>query len=373
MKIGIVCYPSYGGSGGFATSLAQELAKRNHEIHIISYDVPFNLSKNWPKNLFFHKVDTTDYPVFKDSPYTIALTNKIAEVLRDEKPDIIHTHYAMPHAVAVSMAQKMVRKRVKTITTLHGTDTTIMGKDENLGSTLAYAIKESDMVTAVSHSLAKEAKQNYNLKTMPHVIYNFVTTHKTPRSSLRTLRGVYANQDEKILIHVSNFRPIKRVKDVVAIFDAVQKSVPAKLIFVGDGPDLAKAKQAAKRKKILNKVHFLGFQLDIAKLLSVSDLFLLPSEKEGFNLSALEAMSCGVPIIGSNTLGMSEMVTINKTGILSRVGNVKQMAKNAIELLGNRNQWLSYSISGINAVKKRYRPEIIVPQYEELYKKVLKK
>ncbi|OJI06548.1 N-acetyl-alpha-D-glucosaminyl L-malate synthase BshA [bacterium CG10_46_32] len=372
MKIGIVCYPSYGGSGGFATSLAQELAKRNHEIHIISYDLPFNLSKDWPKNLHFHKVDVTDYPVFKESPYTIALTNKLAEVIQEERLDIVHAHYAMPHAVALSMARKMVRRKIKTITTLHGTDATIMGKDQNLGNTLEFAIKDSDAITTVSESLAKEAKKNYNLKTTPHVIYNFVTTYKKSRITLRGLRKIFADPNEKILIHVSNFRPVKRIRDVIAVFDGVQKKIPAKLLLVGDGPDLIKAKQAARRKKIAGKVHFLGFQLDIAKLLSISDLFLLTSENEGFNLSALEAISCGVPIIGSNTVGMSEMVTDNKAGVLSRVGNTKHMIKNAIELLENKDKWLAYSINGMNAVKNKYRPEIIVPQYEELYKKVLK-
>ncbi|PJC40794.1 MAG: N-acetyl-alpha-D-glucosaminyl L-malate synthase BshA, partial [Parcubacteria group bacterium CG_4_9_14_0_2_um_filter_41_8] len=213
MKIGIVCYPSYGGSGGFATSLAQELANRNHEIHLISYEIPFKLSQNWPENITFHKVDAIEYPLFKDSQYTIALTNKIAEVIREEKLDIVHAHYAIPHAVSVSMARKMVRKKVKVITTLHGTDTTIMGKDQNLNQTAEFALKECDALTAVSDSLAKEAKKNYNLKTQPHIIYNFVTTQKTSRSKLRSLKNIFAETDEKILIHVSNFRPVKRVQD----------------------------------------------------------------------------------------------------------------------------------------------------------------
>ncbi len=373
MNIGIICYPSYGGSGGFATALAKELAHKGHNMHIISYDVPFKLSEEWPKNLHFHKVDISDYPLFNGSPYTIALTNKIAEVTTDEKLDILHSHYALPHAVAVSMAKKMIRRKVKTVTTLHGTDATIMGKDDSMNKALSYAILESDAITTVSDSLSREAKQNYNLKTLPHVIYNFVTTEKIAQSKLKSLRSVFADPEERILIHVSNFRPVKRVADVIKIFAEVQKEVPAKLLLVGDGPDLAKTKRSVRRRKLEDKVHFLGFQLDIPKLLSLSDIFLLPSQKEGFNLSALEAMSCGVPIIGSNTLGMTEMVTENKSGILSRIGNTKQMAKNAIELLQEKEKWLTLSINGIRSVKTQYRPEHIVPQYEEVYRQVLKK
>jgi len=372
MKIGIVCYPSYGGSGGLATSLAQELAKRNHEIHLISYEIPFKLSQNWPSNIKFHKVDTIEYPLFKDSPYTIALTNKIAEVIKEEKLDIIHAHYAIPHAVSVSMARKMVRKKIKVITTLHGTDTTVMGKDANLNQTVEYALKECDALTAVSDSLAKEAKKNYNLKTQPQIIYNFVTTQKTARNKLRSLKNIFTEPKEKILMHVSNFRPVKRVQDVIKIFQKVNNVIPSKLLLVGDGPDTPKIKRIVKKYKLSSSVHFLGFQLDIAKLLSTSDLFLLPSQKEGFNLAALEALSCGVPVVGSNTLGMSEMITNNEAGILSKIGNIDQMSKNAIEILSDKNKWLTFSINGINAVNKKYRPDVIVPQYEDLYKKVLK-
>ena len=372
MKIGIICHPTYGGSGGFATGLAQQLARRGHEIHIISYEVPFKLSQYWPKNLKYHRVDTADYPLFRESPYTISLTNKIAEVVKEEKLDILHSHYAIPHSVAVNMAKGMIRKKIKSLTTIHGTDSTIMGKDNTLKEAVEFALKNDDCITAVSGSLAKETKKNYNLKKQPKVIYNFVATEKTPKSELRNLRKIFAQEKEKILIHVSNFRPVKRISDVLKIFNAVQKKVSSKLILVGDGPEMRKAKSWAKRNKLDSKIHFLGFQLDVPKLLSISDLFLLPSEKEGFNLSALEAMSCGLPIIGSNTLGMNEMVKDNDAGCLSRVGNTKQMTQNAIELLTKKEQWLSCSMNASKAVKEKYSPNIIVPQYEGLYKELLK-
>jgi N-acetyl-alpha-D-glucosaminyl L-malate synthase BshA len=373
MKIGIVCYPSYGGSGGFATSLAQQLAKLKHEIHIISYDVPFLLSQYWPKNITFHQVDVTEYPVFRESPYTISLANKIAEVVNDHKLDIIHAHYAMPHAVAAHLAKDMVRKKVKVVVTLHGTDVTVMGIDKTLSKTLATNIGRSDSVTAVSDLLAHEAQKNFKLKTVPEVIENFAITKRTLKGKLKDLRAIFAEPDEKILIHVSNFRPVKRTEDVIKIFKKVNAKIPSKLILIGDGPDLVKIKRLVTRAKLKNNVHFLGFQLDVPKILSASDLFLFPSEKEGFGLAALEAMACGVPIVGSKSIGLAKTIIENKVGLLSRVGNITQMTKNALDILSDNEKHIAMSVSAIKTVNKLFRPEHIVPKYEALYKKLLKK
>ncbi len=373
MKIGIICYPSYGGSGGFATSLGQELAKLGHEIHLISYEVPFKLSQYWPKNIKFHQVYVTEYPVFKESSYSISLANKIAEVVNEYKLDIIHVHYAMPHAVAAKMAKDMIKRKIKIMVTLHGTDVIVMGKDNNLNETLGANIKQCDAVTAVSENLAKMAQKYFKLKKMPDVIENFVTTERIPKNKVKNLRGILANPKEKILTHISNFRTIKHTEDVVSVFKKVQKKVPSKLVLMGDGPEMPKIKRMVKRAKLNSKTHFLGFQLDVAKVLSSSDLFLFPSEREGFGLAALEAMACGVPVIGTNTLGISNIISNKKTGMLSGVGDVQSMANNAIEILTNHEKWLEMSVNSIRLVNNEYRPEHIVPKYEELYKKTTKK
>jgi len=374
MKIGIISYPSYGGSGALATELGKHLAKKGHQVHMISYEVPFRLIGSWQKNISFHQVEMADYPLFRDIPYSIALTNKIAEVANQEKLEILHAHYAMPNAIAMNSAKKMIKnKRIKTVTTLHGTDVTVVGKEAAINETLSYALKESNAVTTVSKSLADEAKENFKIKKRIKVIYNFVNTKKTPRRDLKDLTKIFTTNDEKILIHVSNFRAVKRAPDVVKIFAVVNKDINCKLILVGDGPEKGAVRRLVANMNLQDKIHFLGMQSDVDKLLSISDLFLLPSEKEGFNLSALEAMSCGVPVITTLVNGMKEMIKENKCGLLSKIGDTKKMASDSIELLANTKLHEEFAKNGMKAVEEKYRPEIIVPEYEKLYKQLLKK
>lgn len=373
MKIGIIGYPRIGGAGGVATSLAQELAKSGHDIHLISYDVPFSLGQFWPKNITLHRVDITEYPDSRESPYVISLATKIAEVVQEEKLEIVHSHYAMPHAIAAQLACGMMRRKPKLIVTFHGTDVSLMGKDPNIKGALVIAIRQSDALTAVSEALARQAEKNFELPRSPRVIENFVTTQKIPRSRLRGLRKIFASPKEKILIHISNFRPIKRIGDVVKIFRNVQKEIPSRLLLVGDGPEMSRIKRVVKRAGLQSRVYFLGFQLDVSKMLSVSDLLLFPSEQESFGLVAAEAMACGVPVISTTTVGLAPAIFEYRTGLLSKAGNVAQMSRHAIELLTHHEKWLSMSMNAMRLVNERYRPEHIVPQYEALYRELLKK
>lgn len=371
MKIGIICYPSYGGSGVVATELGIHLASRGHEIHFITYDKPFRLGEYYP-NIFFHAFETPNYPVFKHPPYIMALANKIYEVATREKLDILHAHYAVPHATAVYLAKQMLGSQVKVVTTLHGTDVTIMSEDPALKEITEFSANACDALTAVSESLRKQTLESLKITKPIHMIHNFVDTAEYSKVDSCSIRSCFKiNPEEKILMHISNFRPVKRIKDVMEIFIRVQKEVPSRLVLVGDGPDIRIAYEMADEFGITDKVHFMGKQTSVVSLLSCSDLFLLPSEKESFGLSALEAMSCGVPVIGSLTGGIPELVLHGETGYLSAVGDVEAMAQHAISLLSNPLQHEAFAKAGRARAVETFNEQAIVSQYIALYESLL--
>lgn len=371
----MVCYASHGGSGTLATELGIKLAARGHKIHFISADVPYRLlESSWKKNVYFHEIQPFDYPLFISSPYDLSLANKIFEIANQYKIDIVHSHYAIPHSPSAYLASSMLKKinkDIKTITTLHGTDVYLLQDDTTIRDVIEFSLKENNEVTAVSGSLAEDAKNAFRLEKSPKVIYNFVTIRPVKKDPNSELRGIFAPDSGKILTHMSNFREIKRVQDVIQIFALVDKKVPSRLILIGDGPEKNTAYKFAKKLNLLTKIHFLGLQSNIAKLMSISDLFLLPSEKESFGLSALEAMSCGVPVIASNACGIPEVVEDGKTGYLSDIGDIKKMASDAIKLLEDEKLYEEFSRNSEKIVQNRFATDKIIPQYEELYKKVL--
>lgn len=375
MKIAIVCYASHGGSGTLATELGLRLAKRGHQIHYISADVPYRLIGPWKRNIFYHEVDTINYPLFVTEPFDLALANKIAEVVEQYKIDVVHGHYAVPHFPAIYLAKKMLKKKgidVKTVNTFHGTDVYVVGEDPTLRDIVKFTTEESDAVTAVSNSLAEDAVRLYALEKKPKVIYNFVTITEEKRGS-KELREIFAPKGEKILTHMSNFREIKRVPDVVKILSLVNKKIPTKLILIGDGPERNTAYKTAKQLKLLTNIHFLGLQTNISKLLSISDLFILPSEKESFGLSALEAMSSGIPVIATNICGLPEVVEDGKSGYLSDVGDIKKMSDDAINLLSDADLYKNFSKKSKEIAKDKFAEVKIVDQYEKLFQNIIGK
>ncbi|MGO4374731.1 N-acetyl-alpha-D-glucosaminyl L-malate synthase BshA, partial [Paenibacillus sp. MCAF20] len=332
LKIGITCYPTLGGSGVVATELGKLLAERGHEIHFITHSIPFRLG-HFHKNIFFHEVEVNDYYVFRFPPYDLSLASKMAQVAKMQQLDLLHVHYAVPHAVCAYLAKQMIGDGLKTVTTLHGTDITVLAQDESLKDLIRLAIHQSDAVTAVSNDLINETRNLLDIMTPIDLTYNFVDKRiYYPRDSA-SLRADYVKPHEKVLMHISNFRPVKRVGDVIDIFAKVAEKMPAKLMLVGEGPELTKIQCKIKNMGLEDRVVFLGKQEDVAQVISLADVLLLPSEKESFGLVALEAMACGVPTIGSNAGGIPELVTHGETGFLSPIGDVESMAENAIRLL----------------------------------------
>ncbi|WP_025692677.1 N-acetyl-alpha-D-glucosaminyl L-malate synthase BshA, partial [Paenibacillus zanthoxyli] len=320
LKIGITCYPSLGGSGVVATELGKLLAEKGHEVHFITHSVPFRLG-TFQKNIFYHEVEVNDYYVFRYPPYDLALATKMAQVAKREKLDLLHVHYAVPHAVCAFLAKQMVGGgQVKVVTTLHGTDITVLGQDESLKDLIRLGINESDAVTAVSQDLINETRRVLDITNEIDLTYNFVDMRVYYPRDVSDLRGDFASPNEKILMHISNFRPVKRVGDVVDIFDRVAKEIPARLLLVGEGPELPKIQAKVAEMGIEDKVRFLGKQDEIAQVISLADVLLLPSEKESFGLVALEAMACGVPTIGSQAGGIPELVLHGETGFLAPIG-----------------------------------------------------
>lgn len=376
MRIGITCYPSLGGSGALATELGKKLAKKGHKIHFISSEVPFRLIGPWQKNVTFHQVDVLEYPLFQTPPYILALANKIAEVARQNKLEILHAHYAVPHSVAIYLAKQILLRNggeaPKTVTTLHGTDVSVVGDDLTMKDITGFAINSSDGVTAPSRYLAEEATKIYGTNPV-EIIYNFVDLKPYKETSKIELKSIFAKENEKVIIHVSNFREVKRIQDVVNVFHIINKKVPSKLLLVGDGPDQKVAYRLAGKYNLINKVHFMGIQTNVEKILSISDLFLLPSEKENFSLSALEAMACGVPVIASNVGGMPEMIVDGESGFLCEIGDVEVMAKKGIEILKDEVTAKKIAMAAQSKIKESFSPEIIVPQYEAYYEKILAK
>lgn len=371
MKIGICCYPSYGGSGVVATELGIHLAKRGHEVHFITYDKPFRLGEYHP-NVFYHVFETPNYPVFKHPPYIMALANKIYEVAKRESLDIIHAHYAVPHATAIFLAKQMLGGNIKTVTTLHGTDVTIMSEDPALREITEFSANSCDALTAVSEDLRKQTLKALDIKIPISTIYNFVDAKEYTRECTCDVRSAMKiGPDEKIMIHISNFRPVKRIKDVMEVFNGVLKEVSAHLLLVGDGPDIRIAYDFADQMNIRDRVHFLGKQNNVISLLSCSQLFLLPSEKESFGLAALEAMSCQVPVIATRTGGVPEVVIHGETGFLSDIGDVADMTKNAILLLKDAELHQQFAQRGRAHVTEHFNEQTIVDQYVELYQSLL--
>jgi N-acetyl-alpha-D-glucosaminyl L-malate synthase BshA len=370
VKIAIVCYPSHGGSGVVASELALGLADRGHTVHIVSYAVPFRLREFHP-NVRFHEVEVNTYPLFKYPPYTLGLATKIAQVASEETIDVVHAHYAVPHAVSAFLAKQILGgTSPKIVTTLHGTDITLVGADESFYRVTKFAIEVSDAVTAVSRYLRDRTISDFALTKPIEVIYNFVDTSKGPRGRPSD-RNHWASSEEKVLVHASNFRPVKRVTDVVRIFDIVRRRVGAKLLLVGEGPEKIVARELTRELHLTDHVHFLGEQDYIENILAVSDLLLLPSEQESFGLVALEAMSCGVPVVGSRAGGLPEVVLHGETGYLFPVGDVEEMAEASVRLLSSPEEHGRLSAGARRRAREHFEASAIVPQYERLYQGLL--
>jgi len=370
-KIGIVCYPTYGGSGVVATELGIALAEKGHEVHFISYSQPFRLDRVSDKT-FFHEVTVPDYPLFDYTPYELNLTSKLVDVVLHEKIDILHVHYAIPHASAAIQAKHILQTygvKIPIVTTLHGTDITLLGKDKSFKPVIEYAINKSDAVTSVSLDLKKETLNHFKITKQIDVIPNFIDSNLYNKDGDKVLRSKFANTDEKILIHVSNFRKVKRVTDVVKIFEIVQKEIPSKLIMIGDGPERIQAEQLCRKLNISDRVKFMGKLKSVEEFMSISDLFLLPSETESFGLVALEAMASGVSVISSNSGGLSEVNIDDVTGYLSEVGDVKRMSENAINLLSDNEKLEEFKENAFIHSQKFDLPNIL-PLYECLYEKL---
>lgn len=370
LKIGITCYPTLGGSGVVATELGKLLAEKGHEVHFITHSMPFRLGK-FDRNIFYHEVEVNDYYVFKYPPYDLSLASKLAQVVKLEELDLLHVHYAIPHAVCALLAKQMVGEHLKVVTTLHGTDITVLAQDESLSDLIRYAIDQSDAVTAVSEDLIKETRELLGVEKPIDLAYNFVDKRVYYPREVASLRKEFAHPDEKILIHISNFRPVKRVTDVVEIFDRVRQDIPARLLFVGEGPELSKVLCKVKERGLLDRVTFCGKQDDVAQLLSLSDLMLLPSEKESFGLVALEAMACGVPTVASSAGGIPELITHGETGFLAPIGDVEQMADYARALLKDEAAYQRMQEACLYRARYTFCNDAITRQYEEIYYRVL--
>ena len=335
LKIGIVCYPTYGGSGVVATELGVALADKGHEVHFISYDQPFRLDLSSDK-IYFHQVNIPDYPLFEYAPYELNLTSKLVDVALHEQLNILHVHYAIPHASAAVNAKQILATYgidIPIVTTLHGTDITLLGKDKSFQPVIEYAINQSDVVTAVSDNLKKETVSNFKINNDIKTIPNFIDMRLYKQEYNQLLRDKFAKKEEAILVHISNFRKVKRVSDVVKIFEKVCAQVPSKLLMIGDGPERLKAEQLCRKLGVTKDIKFLGKLKVIEKILSIADIFLLPSETESFGLVALEAMASKVAIISTNSGGLPEVNVEGKTGLMSDVGDVKKMAKDTLYLL----------------------------------------
>ncbi|WP_091772403.1 N-acetyl-alpha-D-glucosaminyl L-malate synthase BshA [Piscibacillus halophilus] len=370
-KIGIVCYPTVGGSGVVATELGIQLAEQQYEVHFISTTMPFRLKRLYP-NIYFHEVEVSNYPVFKNPPYDLALASKIAEVIDREELDIIHAHYAVPHAICSIFAKQMAKRDVKIVTTLHGTDITILGIDDNLKHMICYAIDQSDQVTAVSNSLRKQTEESFHIQKPIKVVYNFIEPVKDTALTQEDLKDKFEIKDhEKVLIHISNFRQVKRVEDVIRVFDQVTKQVDAKLLLVGDGPEHTKIRDLVNELDLNDQVLFLGRQDNIHDLLNISDLKLLLSEKESFGLVLLEAMISGVPCIGTDIGGIPEVIADGKNGFICEVGNIEQISRKAIHLLSDDSLWNQFSKYAKTYAYENFNSNLIVRQYETIYNEVL--
>ncbi len=368
MQIGIVCYPTFGGSGVLATELGKALADKGHSVHFITYQQPVRLDA-FSTNIFYHEVRVPSYPLFDYPPYEIALASTMVDVILNHKLDLLHVHYAIPHASAAYMAKQIVAKKgitIPFITTLHGTDITLVGKHKTYEPVVTFSINESDAITAVSQNLKEETYRSFPITKEIEVIYNFVDTKRFSKKPIDAFKKVIAPNDEKIVVHASNFRSIKRIPDVIKIFDEIRKQLPAKLLMIGDGPSRPMAEEMAKQLNIQEDVRFLGKQDQMEEIFAVSDLFLLPSEYESFGLAALEAMAAKVPVISTNAGGLPEININGKTGFLSEVGDTTNMSSHAVELLSN-SEMLDEFRNNAFVQAQAFDISNIVPQYEKIY------
>ncbi len=372
MKIGIICSPTYGGSGVVATELGRFLAARGHEVHFISVAMPFRLVSEAIDNVYFHEVQSISYPVLPGELFGISIASKAVQVAADYNLDILHAHYAIPHAISAWLAAEILGKaRVRLVTTLHGTDITLVGKAPSFFPVAKFSIERSDAVTTVSDWLKEETIREFGIDREIHVIPNFVDTTQFRRDVRPCKKSHFAPNGEKILLHASNFRPVKRVGDVVKIFAKVAGQVPAKLVLIGDGPERDRAANEARKLGVDQHVHFLGKQERIEPFFSCADLMLFPSEYESFGLAALEAMSCEMAVIASNGGGLPELIRDGETGYLAPVGDVETMARYAIDLLTDDNLRKRIGQQAREDVLQNFIPEMIVAQYEKLYEQVL--
>jgi N-acetyl-alpha-D-glucosaminyl L-malate synthase BshA len=370
MRIGMTCYPTYGGSGVVATELGKALAERGHSIHFLSYALPMRLQK-FLGNIVYHEVEMSNYPLFDFPLYTLALASKMVEVAKYEKIEIFHCHYAIPHATSAYLAKQMLNQpEIRVITTLHGTDITLVGLEPSFLPAIKFSIERSDGVTAVSRFLREKTLTNFGIEKDIEVIPNFVDITNYKRMDATGVRNQWAPHNEKILVHTSNFRPVKRVQDVIRIFSEVQKRIPSKLILIGDGPDRSLCEMLCRELGIQEHVKFLGKQAEIIDLLSAADLFLMPSQSESFGLSALEAMACEVPVISSSVGGLPELNVHGVTGYIAEIGDVERMARYAVDLLKNPTKHRLFAQAARNRAIE-FDQVKIVTMYEEYYRKVL--
>jgi N-acetyl-alpha-D-glucosaminyl L-malate synthase BshA len=374
MKIGIVCYPTFGGSGVVATELGKALADNGHQVHFITYSQPARLDF-FSENLFYHEVSVSKYPLFDYAPYELALSSKMVDVVRFEKLDILHVHYAIPHASAAFMAKQILATfgiSIPVVTTLHGTDITLVGKDLTYKPVVTFSINQSDGVTAVSEDLKKATYDHFDIKKDIKVIPNFIDHNRFSLKPKDHFKKAIAPQGERILVHTSNFRKVKRTQDVIYIFQKILEKVPAKLLMVGDGPERVNCEQLCRDLKVCDHVRFLGKQDAVEEILSVSDLFIMPSESESFGLAALEAMACKVPVISSNTGGLPELNIDGVTGFMDNVGDVEGMAKHAIYILEDEDRLNKFKE---NALKRaaEFDLDLVLPMYEDFYREVIAK
>lgn len=374
MKIGIVCYPTYGGSGVVATELGLGLAKRGHQVHFITYKRPPRLTA-FQENVFFHEVNSMAYPLFEYSPYETSLASKLVDVVQYEKLDVLHVHYAIPHAAVAYMAKQILRaqgKNIPIITTLHGTDITLVGADLSFAPVVEFTINNSDGVTAVSNHLKEETLATFDISNDIRVIYNFIDFERFKKIDKDHFKKAIAPNNEKILVHTSNFRKVKRVEDVIRVFEKVYQKIPSKLLLIGDGPERPHMEIMCREIGLCSEIRFLGKQDAVEELLAISDLFILPSGNESFGLAALEAMACQVPVISSDIGGLTEVNIDGVTGFTSGVGNVKEMAENALILLSDEKKLSQFRVQAL-AQAKKFDIKNIVPVYEDYYQEIIAK
>lgn len=374
MKIGVVCYPTYGGSGVVATEIGLGLARKGHQVHFITYSQPPRLP-SFQENIFYHEVRAADYPLFEYVPYETSLASKLVDVVKYEKLDLLHVHYAIPHASVAYLAKKILLQEgyyIPVVTTLHGTDITLVGKDKSFAPVVAFSINKSDGVTAVSEHLKQETLEHFNIQRDIRVIYNFIDFERFQRSNKEHFKKAIAPNGERIIAHTSNFRKVKRVQDVIHVFKRINEKLPSKLLLIGDGPERRNMEDLCRSLGLCEEIRFLGKQDAVEELLAVSDLFVIPSGNESFGLAALEAMACEVPIISSNVGGLPEVNEHGVTGFLSEVGDVEDMAKNALRILEDEETLQRFRKNALEQAR-RFDIKNILPDYENYYQEVMER